>query len=116
MTIEQADVVDYVGIDRESGNVVLTIVDNISWDDVIDHLAKLQVKINCYIAFYESGELLQSYPDSKDRRLVISILSAFPLSDDARAVEAMDRVRSVLSSIDVDFTVKALDMTDGPGV
>ena len=86
MSIEQADVVDIVHVDRESGAIVLTLIDNLDWDPSCDgeHLLMLQEKLNTYLRFIESGELLQHYPTYQGRKIVISVACAHPLNDLAR--------------------------------
>lgn len=42
MSIEQADVIDAIVVDKETGQVVLTISDHLEWGD--DHLLLLQEK------------------------------------------------------------------------
>jgi hypothetical protein len=41
MTVEQIEVVDFVGIDPR-GRTVLTISDHLPWDDIKSHLLTLQ--------------------------------------------------------------------------
>lgn len=53
MSIEETEVIDFIGIDKEQGEVSLTISDHLEWDD--NHLFILQKKLNSYISFIESG-------------------------------------------------------------
>lgn len=73
MSVDRPDVVDAVGIDRVSGEVVLTIADPLEWDESGDHVLLLQEKVNRYFGFIESGELLQRYPDAADRPVRIDV-------------------------------------------
>jgi hypothetical protein len=50
MTIEQIQVVDFIGIDA-IGRAILTISDHLSWDDVKAHFFTLQEKLNAYLRF-----------------------------------------------------------------
>jgi hypothetical protein len=68
MSVEQTDVVDIISIDRETGHVVLTISDHLDWSDSVGHQAILQKKLNTYLAFIESGEILGQCPKAKNRR------------------------------------------------
>ncbi len=96
MSIEQTDVVDSIGVQQESGEVFLTITDHLDWQDGNkDHLLLLQEKVNTYLAFVESGELLETYPDAKDRGVVINIVGQYPLSDEAR--QFVNQASSVVS-------------------
>ncbi len=79
MSVEQINVIDAIGVETESGKVVLTISDHLDWTDGETHLQILQEKINTYLGFVESGELVESYPDAEGRTVVIDIVSKFPL-------------------------------------
>ncbi len=84
MTIEQTEVVDIVHIDKESEEVFLTISDHLEWTEPAkDHLLLLQDKLNAYLRFVESGELYQEYPNAHGKRVVISVVGKYPLSESA---------------------------------
>jgi hypothetical protein len=75
MSIEKTDVVDAIGIEKGTGDVVLTIADSLDWESSeTEHLQMLQEKLNAYLRFIESGELLESYPADAGRRPVISLV------------------------------------------
>jgi uncharacterized protein DUF6572 len=67
MSVEQTDVVDILGIDRETGHVVLTISDHLDWSDSARHQIILQKKLNRYLAFVESGEILEQIPKREEQ-------------------------------------------------
>lgn len=71
MGVEQTTVIDFIGIDPASGAVCLTIADALDWDP--DHLRLLQDKLNAYLAFVESGELLWAYPLAAGRPVVFDL-------------------------------------------
>ena len=85
LSVEQVNQIDMIGIDRDSGDVVLTITDHLDWSEPSDtHLRLLQAKLNAYLRFVESGELLDRYPNSKGRGIVIYLVGKFGLSGKAR--------------------------------
>ena len=73
MSVEQLDVVDVISTDK-SGQVVLTISDHLDWSNSEEHQTILQAKLNKYLAFVESGELLNRYSDAKDRPVAIEVV------------------------------------------
>jgi hypothetical protein len=84
MSIEQTDTIDFVNIEKTSGDVLLTISDHLDWDETErQHLVLLQGKLNTYLRFIESGELYQRYPETSERPIVIQIVSKFPMSERA---------------------------------
>lgn len=84
MTIEQPNTIDFVSFEPESNDVVLTISDHLAWDqNEGEHLLLLQNKLNSYLEFVENGQLYKHYPQVKGRNVVISLVSKFPLSEQA---------------------------------
>jgi hypothetical protein len=84
MSIEQTNTIDFVNIDRETGAIVLAISDHLEWSvDGEKHLLLLQEKLNTYMRFIESGELLIQFPAAVGKRVVVSIVGKFPMSDKA---------------------------------
>lgn len=77
MSVEQFEVVDIISIDKQTGHVVLTISDHLDWSDTARHQTILQSKMNAYLAFVESGEILKSYPDAAGRSIAFKIVFMF---------------------------------------
>jgi len=84
VSVEQTDVVDILGIDRKTGHVVLTISDHLDWSDSVGHQTILQKKLNTYLAFVESGEILTRYPEAKSRPVAFRVVFQIP-PDEFRA-------------------------------
>jgi hypothetical protein len=70
-------VVDFVSTDPATGEVVLTISDHLAWEGT-EHLQLLQEKLNTYLAFIESRELVESYSNAKGRPVRIDVVCKFP--------------------------------------
>jgi CRP-like cAMP-binding protein len=97
MSIEQTDVVDFISVNEATDEVVLTISDHLEWEsDTKEHLLLLQEKINSYLRFIESGELLESYPNANGRNAVIKIVSKYSLNEEAK--EFIDQVKLIVSN------------------
>jgi hypothetical protein len=104
VSIEQTDLVDIISIDRMTGEVILTISDHLDWSDCAAHLLLLQSKLNRYLAFVESGEILQSYPKAKDRPIAFTVVFKFSPDDQGRAFLA--KVRPIVESAGISFREK----------
>jgi hypothetical protein len=83
VTVEDQEVIDAIAVHKASGEVILTVSDHLPWDDD-NHLLTLQTKLNRYLDFIESGELLEKYPDAKGRPVRIDVVCQFAPSDMAR--------------------------------
>lgn len=97
MSIEQENVLDFVGIDKSSNEVVLTISDHLVWSEEIEeHIFKLQEKINKYIAAIESGELVEKYPEAKNRKPVIKIVGKYSLPENELVKRFYEKATSIV--------------------
>lgn len=105
MSVENVKVVDFISIDKEE-NVVLTISDHLEWDTSNEHLLLLQEKLNSYLHFIEGGELYESYPDAKNRHIVINIVTKYLPSKDGQTF--LDRSREVLKAAGYGFSFSNL--------
>jgi len=81
MSIIDKDKIDSIGIDKENGNVILGISDQLDWSNEYEHLIMLQDKINSYLNFIESGEIYESYPKAKDRNIEIMIYAKYDITE-----------------------------------
>lgn len=84
MSLQNSQVVDAIGIDILTGEVVLSIIDHLDWKEEKIHLLKVQAKLNLYFSFIESGQVLETYPESSGRAARIDIIGKHPLPDSAR--------------------------------
>lgn len=101
MSVDQPKVIDFIGVDNSTGDVVLTVSDHLDWKDSGNHQLLLQAKINSYLSFIESGEILESYPDSKGRRTVISVIGKH--TPDAGGKEFLENVKTAVEEAGFGF-------------
>ncbi len=98
MSIDQTDVVDFIGLDPKTDEIMLLITDHLEWtgDDQFNklHMFLLQEKINAYVGFIESGEIYQRYPNANGRAFVIRVVAKYPMSDEAKTF--CEKIRSFL--------------------
>jgi hypothetical protein len=91
MTVAQRLVVDWFGIEKDTGFVGLTVVDDLNWIDERGHVLLLQEKLNTYLAFIESGDVFErlkrefgvDVPTSTS--VNVTILAKFELTSQASA-------------------------------
>jgi hypothetical protein len=77
------------------------VSDHLEWWDNLKHQEILQAKLNAYLRFVESGEILESYPRAKDRRIAIRVVLKF--APDQEALEFLARVRQVIEGAGIPF-------------
>ena len=84
MALSNLEVVDATSIDNEAKRVILTIVDDISWDTTGDekkkHIKLVEQKINNYFKYITSGQVLDNYPESVGYGIAIVIQCKYPIT------------------------------------
>ena len=85
MSVTDTDSIDAIGMEKEAKRVFLSIIDPLAWDKDDLHLFTLQEKINTYLYFVESGELLKALPDSAGFDIAIELILKHMPTDEAIA-------------------------------
>ncbi len=106
MSIEQTDKVDAIAVEKVSGKVILTISDHLDWGDEQAHVLALQDKMNTYIRFIESGELVSVYPDADGRKPVVDVVTRLEIP--RACVQFFERVRPTLESAGIELRTRVL--------
>ena len=76
MTVEDSGVIDIVGTDKATGDVILSISDHLGWAPELreHHAASLREKVESYLRFIRSGQVREEYPNSAGRRVRVEIV------------------------------------------
>lgn len=106
MALEKIDTVDAVGIEINTGCVILTIVDSWDWSDERAHLLALQAKLNSYFDFIEGGQLIENYPSAAGRRQVVDVITRFPLP--TVGIALLDRARESVSDLQIEIRFRCI--------
>ncbi|MDF3084874.1 DUF6572 domain-containing protein [Burkholderia sola] len=103
MSILETNVVDLIGVDPTKKIARLGISDHLEWSkNENDHLILLQEKINTYLSFIETGQLYDEFPNARECKCEIQLLSKYPLS--AGAIEFFEKARTVIRGAGFDFS------------
>jgi hypothetical protein len=102
MSLDNLEVVDTVGTERDSGTIVLTIFDAWDWDDQRRHLLALQAKLNTYFGFVESGQIYETYPAAAGKALRIDVIFRYPVPD--AALSFLEKAAAVASQLSITIT------------
>ena len=101
MAIDETDVVDAIGVDGVSGQLVMTIEDHLDWKEVPLHLEALREKFNAYLRAIQAGDLVESYPDAEGRQVVIELLTRVELPE--VGLKFIDHVRQTAKQLDAEI-------------
>jgi hypothetical protein len=102
MSLDKLEVVDTVGTEKDSGTIVLTILDAWDWEDERRHLLALQAKFNAYFGFVESGQIYEDYPAAAGKVLRIDVISRYPLPD--AGLTLLEQAAAVASQLNIAVT------------
>ena len=111
MSIDQPTVIDFLWKDGQNNRAVLTISDHLDWEEEGEHLLLLQDKLNHYLEFIESGQLVEAKPEFKGLPVLIHVAAQYPLSDQATKFYEMvkERISQMGFSLEFDLGAKLLD-------
>ena len=93
MSIEERKIVDILSLDSNR-DVVLTVSDHLEWTDTDEHQCLLQDKLNDYLAFVETGDLLQQYPKAARKQVLFRVVLKYKPDQAGRIF--LERARDIL--------------------
>src|SRR5262245_14220116 len=111
MAVDEPGRIDVMGTGMADGTLKLTISDHLDWADSGTHQLVLQEKINRYLAFVESGEILEHRPDATERRIGIQVVLKY--EPDLSGLAFLGRAADVLSAAGFDFSYRVLPIAAG---
>ena len=104
MAVDNPNVIDAVGTERETGIVVLTVSDHLEWNDA--HLVTLQEKLNAYLHFVLEGQLLEDYPSARNRKIRIEVVHKHRPHTEALAF--LSKARAAIVAQGIEFVHRSL--------
>jgi len=100
MAVDNPCVIDIVS-QEPCGSFVLIISDHLDWLDSISHQRILQAKINRYLTFIKSGQILDQFPDAKDRKVAIRVVAKY--EPDVAGLQFFERVKNAVAQTGLEF-------------
>lgn len=105
--LEQPGVLDAIAHDTRTNEVVLAMFETRPWTLGDLQLYQLQEKLNAYASFILDGELAETYPELKDKKVVIHLRTRHEPS--VRALDMVAKVREQLAFQNIGFEVILMD-------
>lgn len=99
MSIIEVNVVDAIGISKDSKNLILMISDHLDWNNEADHLFALQSKINSYLGFIESKQYNETYPHDIFESYIIDLRFKFKIT--AKCLEFIEVLNRQLDEFNI---------------
>jgi hypothetical protein len=101
VAVDDPGTIDLMSI-NPSGAVVLTIADHLDWTDSTSHQHILEAKMNRYLAFIESGEILEHHANVADRGVIIDVVTKF--EPDSSGLTFLHGAQAVIVGAGVGFS------------
>jgi len=108
MSIDNIEIIDFIGTAEDKNEVILTISDHLDWKYKMEHLLRLQAKINAYLDFIENEEIYDQYPNSKGKKLIIEVVGKYNIPRDEKIREFFEKVEKLLGSLNISLSFKKL--------
>jgi hypothetical protein len=105
MSVEDKDKIDAISLSGDGSKVMLTITYHLDWTE--DSLYKLQEKLNTYLSFIESGEMLEAYPQSEGKYIAIEVVYSEPL--DERGLQFVEQAKPILDEAGYELIFTTVD-------
>lgn len=97
-------VIDFISTNKDTKDVTLTIADAYDWKDEAEHLFLMQDKIHTYLAFIETGQSYEIYPNAKGQKIVIALFAKCSLPE--IAVAFLEKVNEFVTNAGYEFCYK----------
>ena len=78
MTVEQRDLIDFVGLNEASDTVLLVMVEWREWGESGILLPDLENKLNTYFTYVAEGQLVKDYPCAVRKTVRFELRTVFP--------------------------------------
>jgi Family of unknown function (DUF6572) len=92
---DRTGVIDLIGEDKKTGEVVLVTNESQPWDGSDEQLLAVQERFNAYVSFLLDGEMAEAHPELVGRPTRIELRCAH--MPDARALELLGQIHDQLA-------------------
>ena len=103
MSVKQANVIDGMGIDKDTNQLVFLITDPYAWIvQEYEHLTAIQAKINNYVRYIETKSYSDMYKNRKFDGYRIEIVFKYQYTENGEAF--LNAGKKQLKERNIDFT------------
>ena len=96
MAVDDPKTIDFVSVTGDSGTTLLVVSDHLDWMDTLGHQEKLQAKLNAYLAFVESGEIFEKFPDAVGKPVEMRVIFLCP--PDGAGAQFLGRAKDAIET------------------
>lgn len=105
MSVLETDMVDYVYLDDDTQTPVLVVSDPLSWKPPEDeeHLEALREKLNCQIAFVETGQIRGVWPGYQGGLVRVEVVARHALNKAAEEFYGLAKKVMSQANMELEF-------------
>jgi hypothetical protein len=106
LSVTEPNKIDFIAKPNGEDRVYLIISDHLDWvTDEGEHLLVLQEKLNNYLHYIESGQLIENYPQYKETPVRIRVRGKYPLSAEAAKFYGLAEARVEELGFSLEFSL-----------
>ncbi|WP_426014022.1 DUF6572 domain-containing protein [Caulobacter sp. DWR2-3-1b2] len=105
MSVENANVIDGLGLSKGGSCVEMLISDHLPWRDP-NHFSFIEAKVEAYANAYLSGQLVETLPSAEGKPALIRLVWKYQPDDEA--TRFLNDVRQQLIGVGIEFEPCAL--------
>ena len=106
MSVDESATIDFVALDKITGDITLAISDHLHWDDKILHANLIMQKINTYIEFVETGQVYETFPQQDGQKIFIQVTHKYQIP--TFALKFFEQIRELLNGHNLELRMKYL--------
>ncbi|SPB14936.1 hypothetical protein NOV72_02167 [Caballeronia novacaledonica] len=114
MSLRDVDAIDYIGVNILFKRVSVGLFDDLDWRDEKEHQDLLTKKIDRYIRYIRSGQLLLNYPKVRGYEIVFEYVATHPMTP--AAVEFCKSRERVLTEAGYKAHIRGVDVRHSLGI
>ena len=114
MSLHDVDVIDYIGMNVLFKRVYAGLFDDLDWRDERVHQDLLTKKIDRYIRYFRSGQLLLNYPTVRGYEIAFEYVSTHPMN--ASALEFWKTRERIISEAGYKVQIRGVDVRRALGI
>ena len=105
MSVVDTNRIDGIGISKDGQKLILLITDHLDWSHEYEHLIQLQEKLNSNIAFLESQQYEEIYPNKRFSWFCIEIHFMYELTSNCMKFIDIIKKQLIGQNISIDVVV-----------
>jgi glycerophosphoryl diester phosphodiesterase len=103
MTLKTSKMIGVAAVSHDGTTLNLHLLDDLIWtENDMEHVLLLQEKINSYLAYIESDEVYEKFPQARGKKFLIRVDTKYPPTSEA-GLHFLAKAKPFLQNANVDL-------------